>query len=276
MAGVAEARFGGGSDCAVEASAGFEVQDDEGVAAAQFENAFLQIAAGDLGHRGPGSFAAGDRHSLYRGVLEDVFDVADTEKQVGVYPGWRSSVAEELFEGKCGLGTTLGVLHQEGVPGEELRGRDPHRLVQGEIPRLDSEQHAQGRIDEHRLTGINRQRLGFEVSRSVLGVVQQDAGDPCDLAATLDQPLTHLQRLQLGEFFLPFQHQLASAAQHPGALGYWPAAPGQEGLVGFLHDGVQLRTGYERKVLKVLAGARIDSRVSTTVARSRARIRLLR
>ena len=139
-------------------------------------------------------------------MLEDVFDVADTEKQVGVDPGWRSSVAEESFEGKCGLRTTLGVLHQEGVPGKELRGRDPHRLVQGEVPGFDGEQHPQGRIDEHRLTGINRQRLGFEVSRSVLGVVLQDAGDPRDLAATLDQPLTHLQRLQLGEFFLPFQH----------------------------------------------------------------------
>src|SRR5215213_7283348 len=74
LSGVTQPRLGGVIDSAFHPTASFEIEDDERVAAAKFENTLLQMTASDLCDRRPGPLAACQRHTLHYMMGDDAFD----------------------------------------------------------------------------------------------------------------------------------------------------------------------------------------------------------
>src|SRR5208282_6628689 len=122
------------------------IQDNEGIAAAEFHRALLQCLTrlgSDRRHR---PFAAGQRNPSDPAISDDLRRLFVTYEDVGPRPHRSAGIEKELFESLRALRHIRRMLADDGVTQHEIRSGDPRQLVVRVVPRLDAEKHAKWRV----------------------------------------------------------------------------------------------------------------------------------
>ena len=151
-----------------------------------------------------GRDAPRQRHAFDAWVVDDVVGLLVRDQKIGVQTDGRAGVDPEFLEGDGALRHAAGMLDHQNIARHQMRTRDARKLVVGEVPWLDAEDHpdraalhmalAQGRMQFF----IRKEALG------ILGVVGEDLGAELHLAARLVDALAHLQRHDVGQRPRPF------------------------------------------------------------------------
>ena len=110
------------------------------------------------------------------------------------------------------------MLHQHRIACDQLRPRNPGRLVQGKVPRLGRQQGTQRFVHQRRAPYGSGNTSGSSNAGPCLGEIAQNVGNSADLAFAVTDRLPHFERLQPGELVLTLHHQFGRAANDPGAL----------------------------------------------------------
>ena len=140
LAGVDAAGFDGGFDGDVEVGGG---HDDEGVAAAEFEDGFFDEPSGLGGDGAASGLAAGDGDGGDALVGEDGFDLAGFDEEGLEGAAGKAGAADEGLDGERALGDVGGVLEQADVAGHECGREEAEDLPEGEVPGHDGEDDAE-------------------------------------------------------------------------------------------------------------------------------------
>ena len=120
-------------------------------------------------------------------------------QQVSVGTDRRAGIQQQLLERDGALRHATGVLDDQDIASHQLRPGDAGELVVGEVPGLDTEQHADGRAFHVRFANLWVQLSRCQEGLGMLGVIGQDVAAESDLSARLINALAHLQRRQPGE-----------------------------------------------------------------------------
>ena len=203
------------------------LEHDERVRAAELEHDLLEVAAGDLGHRGAGAARAGQRHALHARVADDPLDLLVGRVDVDVRVLRHAGVVEDLLHRRGRLGALRRVLEQDRVADHQVRAGEARHLVVGVVPRHDPEQQAdRAAAHERRALAVEQlDRLVGHDLRRVVGVVLVDRGAEVDLAEGLLDRLAHLARDDLRELLAALGVQLRDAGDDLRALLDARAAP---------------------------------------------------
>ena len=89
-----------------------------------------------------GRDAAGQRDALDTGIIDNLVGLVMRDQQIGIEADRRARLDQKLFEGDRALRHDAGVLHQQDVTRHQVRTGDPRKLIIGEVPRFDAEDHA--------------------------------------------------------------------------------------------------------------------------------------
>ena len=112
MPGVDDACFDRSAECTLEVCTGHH---DEGVAAAELEHAFLDLARRRARHCAPGFFAAGQRHRFDAWIDNHFFHLIRFDQQCLENAVMESSAAKDLFNGQRTLRDIRCMLEQSDV-----------------------------------------------------------------------------------------------------------------------------------------------------------------
>ena len=206
----------GGCDGGVERGRG---HDDEGIAAAQFEDGLLDEPSG-LGCDGAaGGLASGDGDGGDALVGEHHLHLAGLDEQRLEAAAGKAGAAHQGFDGERALGDVGGVLEQAGVAGHQSGREKAEDLPEGEVPGHDGEDDAEGLpaeggVERRCVDGLRREDAG-----GVFGVEAAGGGALGDLGAGLGDGLAHLggdERGQVGGLALQQAGQLVHAERAVG------------------------------------------------------------
>jgi hypothetical protein len=140
---VEDAGIDGGANGAVEIGRG---HDDEGIAAAQFEHGFLDLAAGLRGHLGAGGLAAGERDGLDARVVDDACDLPGADQQGLEHVVGEAGAADDLLDLERALRHVGSMLQEAHVAGYQGRSSEAEDLPEGKVPGHHGEQRADGLV----------------------------------------------------------------------------------------------------------------------------------
>ena len=143
LAVVDDAGLHGGGDGGVEIGAG---HDDERIAAAEFEHNFLDALGGRDSDFDAGLLAAGERGGDHARIVQDGVDLLRADEQGLKSACGESGFEENLFNCEGALRHVGGVLEQSDVAGHQRGSGEAKHLPEGEVPRHDGENGADGAI----------------------------------------------------------------------------------------------------------------------------------
>ncbi len=150
------------------------LEHDERVATAELHRGRLEVLAGPGRDAPAGRHAAGEGHTLYPRILDEVVGLLVRDQKIGVEAGGCAGVDPQLLEGDGALRHDACVLHQQDIAGHQVRTGDPGKLVVGEVPGLHAEDHAD-RAALHVSFAERRMELHrSQETLGVLGVVGED------------------------------------------------------------------------------------------------------
>ena len=129
--------------------------DDEGIAAAEFEDGLLDEPSGLGGDGAAGGFAAGEGDGGDALVGEHHLHLAGFDEQRLERAAGKAGAAHQGFDGERALGHVGGVLEQADVAGHQRGREEAEDLPEGEVPGHDGEHDAE-RIPAH--VGVGRLR----------------------------------------------------------------------------------------------------------------------
>ena len=239
------------------------VQRDQCVRAAQLHGGLLEVLAGARRDDRASALAAGQRHTAHPRVVEQHVDLILGGEEVGVGALGGTCLQQQLLEGGGRLRDVGGVLDHDHIAGHQVRGRHPRQLVQGEVPRLHTQDHPKRGADEHCVVvGADRvDALGRQELLGVLRVVVEDVCAQRNFAQALRVELAHFQRQQAGELIGPLAEDGCGTAAHCGALGVRHLAPGLKSLLRLRKKVHRLRIGQVVKSSDDLVVVRVNSTV---------------
>ena len=251
MAAVDAARAHGGFDGEVEIGGR---HDDEGVAAAEFEDGFLDEPAGLGGDGAAGGLAAGDGDCGDALVAKDGLDLADFKQQRLKGAAGKAGATNQRLDRESALRDVRRMLEQADVACHQ-RGREKAEdLPEGEVPRHDGEHDAE-RIPAHiAVVGLGvgwlrAQGCGRRDRRSS-GRRRRTSGS----RASGFERLAHLERDQRGKVFGLVFKDGGELAHAEGAMLERHVCVGAEGIVGegdLLTRGSSVRGSKLRSSLSV-------------------------
>ena len=166
------------STASVEVGGG---HDDEGVAAAEFEDGFFDEPSGLGGDGAACGFAAGEGDGGDALVGEDGFDLAGFDEEGLEGAAGKAGAADEGFDGERALGDVGGVLEQADVAGHERGREEAEDLPEGEVPGHDGEDDAE-RVPADVGVVFGGDGFGGEDAGGVVGVVAAAGGALEDFA----------------------------------------------------------------------------------------------
>ena len=166
--------------------------DDEGVAAAEFEDGLLDEPSGLRGDGAAGGLAAGDGDGGDALVGEDGLHLAGFDEQRLEGAAGEAGAADQGFDGERALGHVGGVLEQADVAGHQRGREEAEDLPEGEVPGHDGEHDAERVPADVGVVGSGVDGFGREDAGGVVGVVAADGGAFEDFGAGGDDGLAHL------------------------------------------------------------------------------------
>ncbi len=208
------------------------VQHHEGVAAAEFHHALLQLFAGVGGDGAAGTLAAGQRHrgdarvAQHRGGLV-VVDVQHVEHAVR-HPGGGQRGVDRIGAARH----VAGVLEQRHVAGHQRRRQEAEHLPEREIPRHHCQHAAQRLVAHVAALRIGGDRLLAQVVDRMFGVVVAGIGALVDLGQRLLAQLAHLRGHQPLDLLAARAQLGADLPQQRAALRKRRFRPGGKRLRG--------------------------------------------
>ncbi len=209
------------------------VHDDDAVLAAELEVDVLEPLGGRLEHRDARLARPGERHDADVRMPDDPVPhlAAEPVHEVDDAVG-HAGLDEQLHEALREHRRVVRGLEDDGVAADERRHDLPRRDGDGEVPRRDHADHADGLPDAHlELVGQLGGRRVAEESTSFAGHVVAHVDRFLDVAARLGEHLPHLARHELRELVLVLCHERAEAEEDLAALRRRYEPPGRERLL---------------------------------------------
>ena len=117
--------------------------------------------------------AARQRDTANPEIVDQGANLFDTAKQVRVDALWRTGLFKQSGEGQRTLRHRRRMFEHHDVARDKLRAGHSGKLVIGEIPGLDRNQHAD-QLDDHDRTWCFRQGLRLQIFFGAIGVVLED------------------------------------------------------------------------------------------------------
>ena len=218
------------------------------------------MSPGRLGDSGAGALGAGQRDPADARVGDHHGHLLVSREYVEIDALRDTGLPHQLRNGKRRRRAVLRRLDQDRVAGDEVRGGEPRNLGVRVVPR----HHTQQRTDREVLDPgavVTGQRAVGQECRAVAGVVVEDRGAVCSLAASRGWPFAHLagdKRAQLGGM-------LAEQRPHPlhdaGPLRDRQGPPRLERRGGGGQRRLNLGIGGVHKGLQHLSGGRVGDLV---------------
>ena len=229
LAAVDAAGAHGGFNGEVEVGGG---HDDEGVAAAEFEDGFFDEPAGLGADGAAGGLAAGDGDGGDALVGEDGLDLIDFEQEGLKGAAREAGATDERLDRESALRDVGGVFEQSDVAGHQCRREKTEDLPEGEVPGHDGEDDAERVPAYVAVVVLGGDGLGREDAGGVVGVVAADVGALEDLESSGFERLAHLERDEGGEVFGLVFEDGGELAHPEGAMFERDGGVGAEGVVG--------------------------------------------
>jgi hypothetical protein len=232
--------------------------DDEGVAAAEFEDHLLDALRGGDADFDASAFTAGESGGGDAGVAQDGVDLFRADEESLECAGGEACTLQDFFDGESALGDVRGVLEEADVARHETGRDEAEDLPEREVPRHDAEDDTHRLVLDVAVFGVGGDVFVGQEALGVFGVV---AAGPRAFYGFVDggaESLTHLGGHEAGEeFFVAFE-DVGSAVHHGRAGGEGEAAKGGEGGSGELEFGFDLGGGERFEGLEQLAGGGVD------------------
>ena len=235
------------------------LQHDERVAAAQFHRGHFEVFARARRDAAARLDASGQRDALDAQVVDHRIGLRVADQQIGIEADRRARLGQHLFERDRALRHDPGMFHHHRIARHQMRAGDAGKLVIGEIPRLDAEDHAD-RAALHMRFAIGRvERDGREEALRILGVIGHDPRAELDFAPRLADALAHLGGHDAGEFVGARVEDFAGSRDDLRAVRIGGVAPCLEAGVGRRDLGLELLISDILKGLDKFSGGRIEA-----------------
>ena len=173
--------------------------DDEGIAAAEFEDGFLDEPSGLGGDGAAGGLAASDRDGGDALIGEHHLDLAGFDEERLEAAAGKAGAADEGLDGERALGDVGGVLEQAHVASHQGGREEAEDLPEGEVPGHDGEDDSERVPADGGVEGRGVERLRREDAGGVCGVEAAGGGALGDFSAGLRDGLAHLGGDERGE-----------------------------------------------------------------------------
>ena len=180
------------------------VEHEIGVVRAQFEHGLLQMFRSlgpDMAAR---AVRAGHGHAAHQLMADQlVGGIVVNDDNVEQVFGQARFFAD-LFQTQAAAGADFRVFQDAAVAGHQVRGQHAHGLVEGEVPRLDLIDHADGLIGHHTALLAARVFALFVLQHvgAVLGGIFKDLRAEFDLGQPVFVELADLAGHQFRQAFL--------------------------------------------------------------------------
>ncbi|MCR5875727.1 hypothetical protein LRS10_17075 [Phenylobacterium sp. J426] len=209
------------------------VENEIGVAAAEFQDALLQHGAGLRRDLATGLDAAGQADGGDHGILDQGLHAGGGDQHSAEHVGREAGSLEHLFDGQRRARNVGRVLEEPGIAGHQGRCGEAEDLPEREIPRHHRQHRAEGAIDDLGALGAGKLEILLgEVGAGMVGEPIAGRRALFHLGATVGEDLAHLGAHQLGQMVLAIAQDLACGAHQAGALlegGLGPAFEGRSG-----------------------------------------------
>ena len=182
-------------------------------------------------NRRAGTFAARQGDAAHTRIVDDPPYLVDCREDVRVDASRCASLFKQPGERKSRLRHTFSVLQQQDVARHQLGARNARDLIIREVPRLNSEQHADG-FDANLRARYVRDRLRPQIPLGAARIVIEDACGKHDLYLRFHDALAHLQRDDLRKFIGFFAQNRPRLGDYARAVSHRTLAPvNLEGVV---------------------------------------------
>ena len=177
-------------------------------------------------------------------------------------PSGAPALAHQFGEAGGAAGHDARVLVEDRIADRDGGGDDADQLIDGEVPRLDGQQDADGMELDPGLAQFAVDLLGLEEVGGLFGIVGGDAGAQVDLALTLGQGLAHLLGDGAGQAVAVLGQQFRQGLKHGQTRLDVALRPvGTEDRVGLGQGGLDGLVGVFGVFLQRLFGEGIEGAI---------------
>ena len=232
--------------------------NDEGIAAAEFQDDFFNALCGGDANLNTGLLASGESGRGHSRIVEDAIDLRRANEKSLEHASRETGAEEDVFDFQSALRDIGGVFQQADVAGHQAGSDETEDLPEREVPGHDGENDAERLVTDEALGSGGRNDFVGDKFCGVLGVITAAQGALFGFGDGGAESFAHFEGHEAADWFL-FGFENVRGFEHPaGAIGERGVTETLEGFSGFGDFFVDLRIGERVKFLYDFAGGGID------------------